>query len=407
MEKEVLGVKIGIFTDSYKPYTSGVVTSITTFKRELEQLGHQFFIFAPNYPNYVESEEGVYRFYSVPAPTNPDFTLAIPVFPGMKYLLRKLDLDIIHVHSPFTMGRVGLHYARRLGLPIVFTYHTLYDQYIHYLPVAQELAREMTIKFANNFCRQVDHIIVPSSEASNILCSYNIPTPISVIPTGVPVERFRALDCKGNVLRERYDIPAENKILLNVGRLTKEKNLEFLLDAFARVHQQNPQTTLVITAQGPLESALKQQAVYLGLKLERDVIFTGAVPFETLIQVYYSADLFVFSSMTETQGLVLIEAMAAGLPVVAIRAYGVADMVDHGINGFLTACDQDEFTGAILRLLSDDKIYHYFRNNALVKAEQVSSQNMALQLEKVYQQLINTHVHRRSRVYDWLSRMVP
>ncbi|MGI6468705.1 MAG: glycosyltransferase [Syntrophomonadaceae bacterium] len=121
---------------------------------------------------------------SILFPHLPILTLPWPYrcFPGMKYLLRKLDLDIIHVHSPFTMGRVGLHYARRLGLPIVFTYHTLYDQYIHYLPVAQELAREMTIKFANNFCRQVDHIIVPSSEVSNILCSYNIPTPISVIP---------------------------------------------------------------------------------------------------------------------------------------------------------------------------------------------------------------------------------
>jgi glycosyltransferase involved in cell wall biosynthesis len=400
-------VKIGIFTDSYKPYTSGVVTSITTFKKELEKLGHQLFIFAPNYSNYVETEEGVYRYYSVPAPTNPDFTLAIPVFPGMKYLLRKLDLDIIHVHSPFTMGRVGLHYARRLNLPIVFTYHTLYDQYIHYLPVAQELAREMTVKFSNNFCRQVDHLIVPSSEVSNILSSYDISTPISVIPTGVPVQLFKAVSRRENILRERYDIPAENKILLNVGRLTKEKNLEFLLDAFARVHRQKPQTTLVITAQGPLESALKQQVAELGLSLERDVIFTGAVPFETLIQVYYSADLFIFSSMTETQGLVLVEAMAAGLPVVAIKAYGVLDMVDHGINGLLTACDQEEFTRAVLRMLNDDKVYQFFRHNALLKAEEISSQNMTLELEKVYQQLINKNVHRRSRVYDWLSRIAP
>ena len=121
-------MKIGIFTDSYKPYTSGVVTSINTFKHELEKLGHQVYIFAPNYPNYVETDDQVYRYYSVPAPTNPDFALAIPVFPGMKYLLRKLDLDLIHVHSPFTMGRVGLHYARLFKLPIVFTYHTLCDQ---------------------------------------------------------------------------------------------------------------------------------------------------------------------------------------------------------------------------------------------------------------------------------------
>ncbi len=400
-------MKIGIFTDSYKPYTSGVVTSINTFKMELEKLGHEIYIFAPNYPNYVETEDRVYRYYSVPAPTNPDFTLAIPVFPGMKYLLRKLDLDLIHVHSPFTMGRVGLHYARSFQLPIVFTYHTLYDQYVHYLPVAQELAREMTIKFSNHFCRQVDHLIVPSSEVSNILSSYDIPTPISVIPTGVPVQLFNQARVEGNILRERYHIPAENKILLNVGRLTKEKNLEFLIECFARVRRQRPQTTLVITAQGPQEAALKQLTVDLGLSLERDVIFTGALPFETLIHVYFSADLFVFSSITETQGLVLVEAMAAGLPVVAIKAFGVLDMVDHGINGLLTECDQEEFTAAILKMLDDDKAYQYYRHNALIKAEQISSPNMALQLEKVYQDLTNRNIHRRKPVYDWLSRMVP
>ncbi len=400
-------MKIGIFTDSYKPYTSGVVTSINTFKHELEKLGHQVYIFAPNYPNYVETDDQVYRYYSVPAPTNPDFALAIPVFPGMKYLLRKLDLDLIHVHSPFTMGRVGLHYARLFKLPIVFTYHTLYDQYVHYLPVGQELAREMTIKFSNNFCRQVDHLIVPSSEVSNILSSYDIPTPISVIPTGVAVQLFNNARVEGNVLRERYAIPAENKILLNVGRLTKEKNLEFLLKCFAQVHQQKPQTTLVITAQGPQEAALKQLVLDLGLSLERDVIFTGAVPFATLIHVYFSADLFVFSSITETQGLVLVEAMAAGLPVVAIKAFGVLDMVDHGINGLLTECDEGEFTAAILKMLNDDKAYQYFRHNALIKAEEVSSPNMALQLERVYQDLTNRNIHRRSRVYDWLSRLAP
>lgn len=404
-------MRIGIFTDSYKPYASGVVTSITTFKEELECLGHETFIFAPSYPQYNQEEDGVYRYYSVPAPTNPDFALAIPVLPGMKYLLRKLDLDIIHVHSPFTMGRVGLHYARSFELPIVFTYHTLYDHYIHYLPVAQELAREMTIKYSNNFCRQVDHIIVPSSEVSNLLSGYDIETPVSVIPTGVPLQLFKgaatALGDSGNWLRKRYPIPAGNRILLNVGRLTKEKNLEFLLDAFARLHRQKPQTTLVITAQGPLESALKRQVAELGLSLSKDVIFTGAVPFETLIKVYYGADLFVFSSMTETQGLVLIEAMAAGLPVVAIRAYGVLDMVDDGINGLLTDCDQEEFTKAILHLLDDHKVYQYFRHNALRKAEEISSHNMALELEEVYQKLCNKNIHRRRRVYDWLSRIAP
>ena len=351
-------MRIGIFTDSYKPYTSGVVTSICTFKEELEKMGHQVFIFAPDYPHYHKDEPGVFRYYSLPAPTNPDYTLAIPLFPGMRQQIKRLKLDIIHVHSPAIMGRVGLHYARAFRLPIVFTYHTLYEQYTHYLPVAQEFAKDMTVKFSSKFCNDCDHVIVPAQEIYDLLSTYRIITPISVIPTGVPLEKF--IPAPGNWLRDNYSIPPENKILLFVGRLTKEKNLDFLIQTFKMVHDKNPHTTLVITAQGPLEAELKKLAISLDLDLERDIVFTGAVPYDTLVQVYYAADLFVFASLTETQGLVLIEAMAAGLPVVAVRASGVQEMVDDGIDGLLTSLDRDELAGAIGQILEDEKLYNYF-----------------------------------------------
>ncbi len=394
-------MKIAIFTDSFKPYTSGVVTSICTFREELEKLGHQIYIFAPSYPGYDEKEDGVYRYYSVPSPTNPDYTLAIPIFPGMNSLLKRLDLDIIHVHSPFTMGRVGMHYARRHDLPLVFTYHTLYDQYVHYVPVAQDLARDVTIKYSKSFCNQCDHIIVPSREVEAILTDYNIQTPKSVIPTGVPIEKFEQGDSQW--LRKNYNIPENNQILLFVGRLTKEKNLDFLLDAFKEIHQQIPETSLVITAQGPMEAELKKQVQDLGLNLEQDVIFTGALPFDTLVNVYYSADLFVFSSVTETQGLVLIEAMAAGLPVVAVRAYGVQDMVDDGVNGYLTPGSIPEFSQAVCKLLDDKETYQSFSENALLKADSLSSHNMAKKLEELYLQLDNRNRRRRTRVKDLIG----
>lgn len=400
-------MKIGVFTDSYKPYTSGVVTSITTFKQELIKMGHDIYIFAPSYPNYEEEEEKVYRFYSLPAPTNPDYTLAIPVYPGLNMLLRRIDLDVIHVHSPFTMGRVGLHYARRYGIPIVFTYHTLYDQYVHYVPIAQNLARDITIKYSTNFCNQCDHVIVPSTEVEAKLKELRIKTPVSVIPTGVPIHKFKNGD--SSWLRKHYpSIPEENKILLFVGRLTKEKNLEFLIKAFCLLKKDRPDTTLVLTAQGPLEHELKQLVRELGLSLEKDVIFTGALPFDTLINVYYSADLFVFASLTETQGLVLIEAMAAGLPVVAVRANGVIDMVDDGINGYLTPCNEMEFTNAIKKVLIDDETYAVFRANAYKKAEMLSSVNMAKKLEKVYLDLCDRSRPKRMRknhVMDFIYRL--
>lgn len=395
-------MRIGIFTDSYRPYTSGVVTSIATLKEELIRMGHEIYIFAPSYPDYQEEENGVYRFYSLPTPTNPDYALAIPVLPGIKMLVKKLNLDIIHVHSPFTMGRVGLHYARKYKIPIVFTYHTLYDQYAHYVPVAQGLAKDMALKFSNNFCNQCDHIIVPSKEVEALLEGYNIKTRVSVIPTGVSLHKFE--NVQEEWLRKHYGIPANRKVLLFVGRLSKEKNLEFLIQSFGQIKRQMPDTTLVITAQGPLEKELKELAESLNFSPDSDVIFTGALPFETLISVYASSDLFVFSSITETQGLVLIEAMASGLPVVAVRASGVQDMVDHGINGLLTECDEKDFSDAVIKVLSDKVLYRCLQANAYLKAQSLSSNNMALEMQELYEKLAGNSPPRRHRFHNILAK---
>lgn len=392
-------MRIAIFTDSYKPYTSGVVTSITTFKEELTRLGHEVFVFAPSYANEDDREEGVYRFYSLPSPTNRDYALAIPVLPGLNMLVKRLNFDVIHVHSPFTMGRVGLHYSRKYGIPIVFTYHTLYDQYVHYVPVAQDLAKELVVKYSNDFCNDCHHIIVPTEEVEQILRGYQIRTPISVLPTGVPLHKLRDGDPKW--LKSRYPIPPQNQVLLFVGRLTKEKNLEFLIKAFDLVKRRIPDTTLVLTAQGPLEAELKRLAAQRGMRLNQDIVFTGAVPFETLTHVYHSADLFVFSSMTETQGLVLIEAMAAGLPVVAVRAYGVQNMVDHMINGLLTQCDLNEFSSAICTILENRELYKKLQSQALDKAYRLSSENMTRKLEAIYLTLQEKHIPRRPRLLDF------
>lgn len=396
-------MKIGIFTDSYKPYTSGVVTSISTFKEELTRLGHEIHIFAPSYPHYSEVEENVYRYFSIPSPTNPDYTLAIPVHPGMNMLVKNLQLDLIHVHSPFTMGRVGLRYARKFSLPLLFTYHTRYEEYVHYLPLAHDLAKEVTIKYSSHFCNNCDHLIAPSSEIKSIIKGFEVKTPISVIPSGVPLEKYRGGD--PDWLRRNYPIPEQNRILLFVGRLTQEKNLPFLIQSFKEVKAMLPKTTLVVIAQGPLEEELKGLVTSLDLSLNEDVIFAGVLPFESLVNAYYSADLFVFSSLTETQGLVLIEAMAAGLPVAAVRASGVQEMVDHGVDGLLTANETSKLAAAVCRILSDEKLYRTMQTNARQKAEKLSCHNMALKLEKVYQDMVTDNTDRCGntiRLKSWI-----
>lgn len=378
-------MKIGVFTDSYKPYTSGVVTSISTFKTELTRLGHEIHIFAPSYPNYDETEDNVYRFFSVPAPSNPDFTIALPIHPGIGNVVKKLQLDIIHVHSPFTMGRVGSHYARKCGVPLLFTYHTRYDQYIHYLPVATELAKEAAIKYSARFCNSCDHVIVPSTEIQSIIKGHDVSKPISVIPTGVPLDKFNSP--QPDWLHRTYEIPMENKVLLTVGRLTPEKNLPFLIQAYRTVKERLPKTSLVIAAQGPMEDELKNLVQSLNLSLQKDIIFAGVLPFDDLVLAYSAADLFVFSSLTETQGLVLVEAMAAGLPVAAVRASGVQEMVDHGVAGLLSDCEPDSLAEAICAIIQDSALSQQMSLAARKKAEKLSASNMALKLEQVYNEL--------------------
>ncbi|MDR1615439.1 MAG: glycosyltransferase, partial [Syntrophomonadaceae bacterium] len=272
-------MRIGIFTDSYKPYTSGVVNSIISFKEELSRWGHEIFVFAPNYINYSEEEPGVYRMKSLPSPTNSDYSLAIPYYPKMQSTLKEIELDLIHVHSPFILGQVGLHCAQKQRLPLIFTYHTMYDQYVHYVPMAHDLVKKLIVQYSKYYCNKCDHVVVPSSIVKRKLNAQGITTPVTIIPTGVQLQKFAAGDT--GWLNKHYPATCNKKILLFVGRLAKEKNLEFLIKAFKDIHEQKTETVLVLVAGGPFEEELKGLAASSGLILDEDIIFTGVLPYET------------------------------------------------------------------------------------------------------------------------------
>ena len=380
-------MRIGVFSDSYRPYTSGVVTSICTFKEELKNLGHETFIFAPSYRNYRDEEENVFRFFSVPSPSNPNYTLAVPLSPRVNMVAKKLDLDLIHVHSPFILGQIGARYSRNQGIPLVFTYHTLYDQYVHYVPVAQEIAREWANKYISSFSNRCDLVITPSMDIKKMIQNKGIKTPIEVIPTGVETRKFENGD--PSWLRTRYNIPAHRKICLFVGRLTREKNIDFLLRAFGKVKQEYSETCLVIIATGPLEKELKKMVINMGMTLNEDVIFTGFLPSNNLVDAYCGADIFTFASVTETQGIVLVEAMAAGVPPVVIKATGSQEMVENEKQGLVVEYNLDMFARQILRLLRDDELRKSFSAQAVIRASELSSRTMARKLERQYQLLID------------------
>lgn len=377
-------LKIAVFTDSYRPYTSGVVHSIETFKEELEALGHEIYIFAPNYPNQQGPEKNVFRFPSVPALTNRDYTLAVPFTWRLKNILRAWQPDIIHVHSPFILGKVGARYARMLHVPLVFTFHTLYEEYVHYFPFARKIAKKVTRLIARNFCNRCNLVITPTATIRKYLKEIGVRAPIKSIPTGIKIDEFSCADPAW--LRNRYQIPEQEKILLFVGRLGQEKNIGFLMDAFLKINREFPDTRLVLVGGGPEEKSLKNRAIQEGLSGK--IIFTGKIPKEEVAKYYAGADLFVFTSVTETQGLVIAEAKAAGLPVVAVRAFGVSEMVVDGEDGFLTELNQTAFTNQISLLLSNEQLREKFSRQARLNAGALSARSCALSLIESYQKLL-------------------
>lgn len=380
-------MKIGIFTDSYLPYTSGVVRSIQTFTSELTTLGHEVYIFAPSYRN-CDNESRVFRFASIPSPTNPDFTLAVPFSLKLKPIIKKLELDLIHVHSPFLLGRVGVRYARKLGVPLVFTFHTLYDQYVHYLPFAKTFSRELAQKISRDFCNLCDLVIVPTDIVGDYLHDIGVLTPINRVPTGIKISDYQEGDRRW--LQRQYKIKPNDKVLLFVGRLGKEKNIFFLMDSFKILNNCLGNTVLVLVGGGPEEEEIRDKAVELGI--ENKVVLTGTLPPEEVVNCYASASLFVFPSITETQGIVIAEAKAAGLPVVAIKAYGVSEMVEDGVDGYLTELNQEKFASKVHMLLKNDNLKEEMSKNARHNAEKLSSTNCTARLIDSYQSLLSKEI---------------
>ncbi len=376
-------MKIGIFTDSYLPYTSGVVKSIEVFHQEFIALGHEVFIFAPNYPN-CSKEAKVFRFVSLPAPTHPGYSLAIPFSIRMKPIIKNLGLDIIHVHSPFLLGRLGARYAKKLKIPLVVTFHTLYEQYAHYVPLSQEMTKDITRKICRDFCNGCDLVITPTNIVARHVKKLGVSSNIQCIPTGIEVNKILS----GNALwlRQRYHIGLEKKILLFVGRLGQEKNISFLLETYQKIRQRHQDNCLVLVGEGPEEEKLKKQPRDLGIA--EHIIFTGKLPWHEVVHCYCGADIFVFSSLTETQGLVIGEAKAAGTPVVAIKAFGVGEMVEDGVDGFLTRLDQDRFVEKVLLLLQNDQLRKKMGQSAKMNAQNISSQQCAQKMLSCYEALV-------------------
>lgn len=377
-------MRIAMFSESYRPYVSGVVASLETLTGELRHLGHELVVFAPRYPGWP-GEPGVVHYPSIPAPGQPEFRLAIPIGKSIAGAFGGEKPDVIHVHSPFAMGLAGARWARRLRIPLVFTYHTLYTEYLHYVPLKIPSVRRLTERYLTYFCNSCHAVVAPSRAVHELLVAgYGVKAPVHVMPTGVNAP---GVAYEQTWLRNRLSIPTGATVLLYVGRLGLEKNVAFILRSFQRlVHGRASDCRLVVVGGGTEERNLAVLARRLGI--DGRVVFTGRWPREDVQMAYAGSDLFVFASRTETQGLVILEAMAGGLPVVALKASGVEDVVEDGVNGLMCGSDEEEFARLAGSLVDDPSLRRSLAAEALLTAEDFSAARQADRMAALYGTLI-------------------
>lgn len=337
-------MKILMMTNTYTPFVGGVPRSVQLFTEAYRERGHRTIVVAPEFEDNPEDEQDVIRMPAIKNVSEAGFSVRLPI-PG--YLANQIDdfdPDIVHAHHPFLLGDTALRIARQYNLPLVFTHHTLYEQYTHYLPVDVPVVEEYVINLVSGYCNLCDEVFAPSGSVADLLRDRGVETPIDVIPTGIDVDEFGSGD--GESFRNQYDIPEDVFLVGHLGRLAEEKNLPFLGRTVAKFLDENPESHFLLVGEGPTEDQI------LDLFDDRDLAdrlhHVGILQGQDLYDAYASMDVFAFASTTETQGMVLVEAMSSGTPVVALDASGSRDViVDHETGRLVESESVSDFSEAM------------------------------------------------------------
>ncbi|MCC0036793.1 MAG: glycosyltransferase [Hoeflea sp.] len=330
-------MKILMFTNTYTPHVGGVARSVSELAAGLRRAGDEVLVVAPEYGNTAIEEPGVRRIPAVQNFAGSDFSMPLPLSPGLAEATEAFDPDIIHSHHPFLLGDTALRTASLLDVPVVFTHHTRYELYGHYVAQDSELLKRLALSLSLGYCDLCDGVIAPSQSIADFLAEHGVSTPVSVVPTGVDVSCFAA----GERARGRSVLSVPDDVFLagHVGRLAPEKNLAFLAEAFVLFLRRNSKAQVLIVGDGPSRPAMQQAFEREGMGHRAH--FAGVLKGGALADAYAAMDVFAFSSFSETQGLVLVEAMTTGSPVVALDAPGARDVVTDRLNGRLLDAETD------------------------------------------------------------------
>ncbi|MCK4726833.1 MAG: glycosyltransferase [Anaerolineales bacterium] len=345
-------MRIAMMVDLYKPHISGVTNVVALTKKHLESIGHKVYVFTFGSLDYVDDEENIIRSPGLPL-LDTGFHLNLSYSRTARNLLQ--TMDIVHIHHPFISGSLAMRFCRPRGIPIVFTNHTRYDLYAQaYLPMLPGAVSETALDaYLSSFCRSCDLVIAPSKGIQHVLAGYGIVDRVVVVPNGVDIQPY--MDCDQPMDRDNFGYDKNDIVLVYVGRIGPEKNLPFLLRAYAGVAQAVEQAKLLIVGEGPERENLEDRLNHMGLN--KYVTFTGRIPYEQVPAFLAMADIFVTASASEVHPLSVIEALATGLPVLGIDSPGVGDIIEDGINGQLVSQgDISAYTAKLTRLIVDREL---------------------------------------------------
>lgn len=416
----VVIMRVAMMTNNYKPVVGGVPISIERLATELRELGHEVTIFAPSYEGEVE-EDHVIRYQSLKKKVRGEYIIPNVLDPIICECFARMSFDLIHVHHPMLIGYVAQHLGRKYNIPVILTYHTRYEQYLHYLkffgkrPAAEvevqkgekinknrrrlvTIGGEKLVAAHNRiFISKCSLVFAPSNSMRDYLLENGIATDIEVVPTGILKEEFGYDPQEADRLRRSY--AGDSKYLFcSVSRLEREKNIEFLLKGLKEFKERKGDCfKVLLIGDGGRRQMLKEETIRLGL--EQNVIFCGNIPHEQLRNYYHACDAFLFASTSETQGIVLLEAMAAGLPIVAVEASGVRDVVVNGRNGYMAENKVCSWTDKLIELTENEAVAEAMRCNAIEDASHYLLANIARKVQKYYQNVL--YPRRMEPEYDF------
>ena len=385
-------MNIGIFSDTYFPQLNGVATSIRTLASALEERGHHVYIFTPSDPRCGADYDDlrVYRVPSVPVHFVQDYRAGYVFSPFLAKKIVDLELDIIHTQTEFCLGALGRFISTTQGIPLVHTYHTMYEDYVHYIGGGHIISKKMARGFSGIYCNAATAVIAPTRKTEQLLKSYGVTKPISIIPTGINTSNFRKDQFKPEEileLRKSLGLQADTPVIVSIGRLAKEKSIDVVIGALPKLIEKLPDLKMVIVGEGNEMENLSSFAESIGVR--EHILFTGGKPWKEIGKYYQLGNVFCSASVSETQGLTFAEALAAGVPVVAKKDECIENIIDDNVTGMLFEANED-LPDLLYRVLTDETLSNRLSKASVEAMEALSVDAFADSVEQLYQNILDS-----------------